>query len=55
MKCAPILHLSLNSELTIVEEGERFSKTHVGAWVFNRHIAELDKSPRATSSKSPSG
>ena len=46
MKCAPILHLSLNSELTIVEEGERFSRTHIGAWVFNRHIAPLDKAAR---------
>ena len=31
------MHLRLNSELTIVEEGERFSHTHIGAWVFNRH------------------
>ncbi len=46
MKCAPILHLSLNSELTIVEEGERFSRTHIGAWVFNRHISPLDKTAR---------
>ena len=46
MKCAPILHLSLNSELTIEEEGERFSRTHIGAWVFNRHIAPVDKSAR---------
>ena len=46
MKCAPILHLSLNAELTIEEEGERFSRTHIGAWVFNRHIAGLDKSAR---------
>jgi cell wall-associated NlpC family hydrolase len=46
MKCAPILHLSLNSELTIVEEGERFSRTYIGAWVFNRHIAPLDKIAR---------
>lgn len=46
MKCAPILHLSLNSELSIVEEGERFSRTHIGAWVFNRHIATLQKSAR---------
>ncbi|MCU0954299.1 MAG: C40 family peptidase [Hyphomicrobium sp.] len=46
MKCAPILHLSLNAELTIVEEGERFSRTHIGAWVFNRHISRLDKAAR---------
>lgn len=46
MKCAPMLHLSLNSELTIVEDGERFSRTHIGAWVFNRHIAALDKTAR---------
>lgn len=46
MKCAPILHLSLNAELTIVEEGDRFSRTHIGAWVFNRHIARLDKAAR---------
>jgi len=46
MKCAPILHLSLNAELTIVEDGERFSRTHVGGWVFNRHIGELQKPAR---------
>jgi cell wall-associated NlpC family hydrolase len=46
MKCAPILHLSLNAELTIVEEGQRFSRTHIGAWVFNRHICPLDKTAR---------
>lgn len=46
IKCPPILHLSLNSEVTIVEAGERFSKTHIGAWIFNRHIAEFDKPAR---------
>lgn len=46
MKCAPIMHLSLNAELTIVEDGERFSRTHIGAWVFNRHISPLDKAAR---------
>lgn len=46
MKAPPIMHLSLNSELTIVEEGERFSRTHIGAWVFNRHIAPVAKFAR---------
>jgi cell wall-associated NlpC family hydrolase len=46
MKAAPIMHLSLNTELTIVEEGERFSRTHIGAYVVNRHICEADKFAR---------
>lgn len=46
MKCAPVMHLSINSEITIVEEGERFSRTHIGAWVVNRHIAEVDRFAR---------
>jgi cell wall-associated NlpC family hydrolase len=46
MKAAPIMHLSLNAELTIVEEGERFSRTHIGAYVVSRHIAEIEKVAR---------
>lgn len=46
MKVAPLMHLSLNAELAIVEEGERFSRTHTGAYVFGRHIAPLAKPAR---------
>lgn len=46
MKAAPLMHLSLNAELTVVEEGERFSRTHIGAYVVTRHIAEIDKTAR---------
>ncbi len=46
MKAPPIMHLSLNSELKIVEEGERFARTHFGAYVIARHIAPVEKVAR---------
>ncbi len=43
IKSPPVMHLSLNAGLSIVEAGEKFSKTHTGAFVISRHIAEKAK------------
>lgn len=42
IKVPPILHLSLNSALNIVEGDEKFSRLKSGGFVFTRHIAPID-------------
>jgi cell wall-associated NlpC family hydrolase len=43
IKSPPIMHLSLNAGLAIAEAGDKFCKTHIGAFVISRHIAERTK------------
>lgn len=40
-KSPPVMHLSMNAELTIVEGDERFMMLKGGGFVVSRHIAEL--------------
>lgn len=46
MKGPPILHLSLNAEVTVVEWGEKYSRIHSGAYVFSRHLTEIGRGAR---------
>ncbi len=46
MKSPPLMHLSLNAELTIIEEDQPFSRTSIGAYVVSRHVHEVSKSAR---------
>ncbi len=46
MKSPPIMHLSLNSELSIVETGERFCRLANGGFIVTRHIAVRDRFAR---------
>ncbi|MFM7085190.1 MAG: NlpC/P60 family protein [Hyphomicrobium sp.] len=46
MKSPPVMHLSLNSELKIIDEVERFSLTHMGGYVVTRHICDIKRFSR---------
>ncbi len=46
IKSPPMMHLSITSPLTIVEEGERFSRTHDGMFVISRHLTETNRYAR---------
>lgn len=46
IKKAPLMHLSINASLAIVDQGERFSRTASGYFVITRHIAEKDRHAR---------
>ena len=46
MKSPPIMHLSLNSELSVVEQDERFSRLANGGYVVSRHISQRNKFAR---------
>lgn len=43
IKSAPIMHLSINSMLTIADTQEKFARTAAGQFVIARHIAPKDK------------
>lgn len=43
IKAPPIMHLSINSELSIVEGDERFVMLKGGGFVVSRHVAELGR------------
>jgi cell wall-associated NlpC family hydrolase len=46
MKTPPIMHLSLNSQLSIAETGEKFCRLSSGGFVVTRHIAARDRFTR---------
>lgn len=46
IKSPPMMHLSLNAELTIVEGDDKFSRLEQGGYVVTRHIAERDRHAR---------
>jgi cell wall-associated NlpC family hydrolase len=46
VKAPPRLHLSINAALTIVDQGEKFSRTSGGQYVVTRHIAPNGKYAR---------
>lgn len=46
IKTAPLMHLSIGSELAIAETGESFSRLIKGGYVVNRHIVEIDRHHR---------
>jgi cell wall-associated NlpC family hydrolase len=43
IKAPPIMHLSINSELSIVEGDERFVMLNGGGFVVSRHVAEIGR------------
>lgn len=45
-KAAPLVHLSLGSQLTVTDRGERFSRLAAGGFVPSRHIADKDRFAR---------
>lgn len=46
IKAPPLMHLSLNSELTVVESDERFARLARGGFVVQRHVAERSRPAR---------
>jgi cell wall-associated NlpC family hydrolase len=46
IKSAPLMHLSINALLAIVDAGDKFSKTAAGHFVFTRHLAEKTRYAR---------
>lgn len=46
IKSPPLMHVSLNAELTVVDGDERFSRLAQGGYVVTRHIAEKDRFAR---------
>jgi cell wall-associated NlpC family hydrolase len=46
IKAPPLMHLSLNSEIAIVEMGERISRLLSGGYVVSRHITVLGQPAR---------
>jgi cell wall-associated NlpC family hydrolase len=46
MKTPPLMHLSLNSELSVVERGDKFCRLANGGFVVSRHIAPADRFAR---------
>lgn len=46
IKAPPLMHLSLNSELTVAESDERFARLARGGFVVQRHIAERSRPAR---------
>ncbi len=46
IKSPPLMHLSINSALSIVDMGEKFCRTAGGHFVITRHIAENDRYAR---------
>jgi cell wall-associated NlpC family hydrolase len=45
-KAPPLMHLSINAALTIVDQGEKFSRTSAGHYVVTRHIADKARNQR---------
>ncbi|HXF54151.1 MAG TPA: C40 family peptidase [Hyphomicrobiaceae bacterium] len=46
IKAPPLMHLSLNAQVAVVERQERFSRLAGGGFVVNRHIIERDRYAR---------
>lgn len=46
IKAPPLMHLSLNAQLAVVERQERFSRLAGGGFAVNRHISERDRYAR---------
>lgn len=46
IKSAPLLHLSLNSEIAVSDVGERFATLKRGGFVMAHHIAAMDQAAR---------
>jgi cell wall-associated NlpC family hydrolase len=46
IKAPPVMHLSLNTPLAVLERDERFSRLMTGGYVLNRHIAERGRFAR---------
>lgn len=46
IKAPPVLHLSLNARLSVVEGDDRFSRLSNGGWVCTRHIAPASRFAR---------
>ena len=46
IKAPPLMHLSLNTPLSVAERDDRFSRLATGGYVLNRHIAERSRFAR---------
>lgn len=46
IKSAPLMHLSINAQLNIVDAGDKFAKTAAGHFVFTRHLSERTRFAR---------
>ena len=46
IKVPPVMHLSLNTPLSVMERDDRFSRLTTGGYVLNRHIADRDRFAR---------
>ena len=54
IKSPPLMHLSMNAELSIANGDERFMMLNGGGFVVTRHVAERSRRRAPTSSRSPS-
>jgi len=43
IKSAPLLHLSMNAELSVTGQDDRFLSLATGGWVISRHAAEIGR------------
>lgn len=46
IKVPPLMHLSINSELTVVDADDRFARLAKGGYIVSRHIAERSRFAR---------
>jgi cell wall-associated NlpC family hydrolase len=46
IKAPPVMHLSLNTPLAVLERDDRFSRLATGGYVLNRHVAERGRFAR---------
>ena len=46
IKAPPVMHLSLNTPLSVMERDDRFSRLTTGGYVLNRHIADRHRFAR---------
>ncbi|MGE0628113.1 MAG: NlpC/P60 family protein [Hyphomicrobiaceae bacterium] len=46
IKSPPLMHLSINSRLTVTHQGDRFGRLRDGGFVISRHIAPIDRIAR---------
>jgi len=43
IKAPPLMHLSLNAGLSVIQADDRFCQLHSGGFVFRRHVTEHDR------------
>ncbi len=46
MKLPPLMHLSINAELTVVDSDDRFARLAKGGFVIQRHVSEIGRKAR---------